>query len=174
MKNSAISEGPKDAASHGPAGGVSLGPLPTQIGFLLRLAQLAVFHDFIRSFSAVDIRPAQHSVLTLIQYNPGIRQAELSAVLGIKRANVVPLLDGLEKRKLVRRIRAESDRRSYTLHLTDKGLELMKILTRLREEHETRLRDLIGEEACGTLLELLPKLQKMSSDPVGDDLAEGE
>lgn len=153
---------------------VDLRPLPTQIGFLLRLAQLAVFQDFTRSFSAEDIRPAQHSVLTLIQNNPGIRQADLAAALSIKRANVVPLLDGLEKRKLVRRKRTENDRRSYALQLTDKGGELMKILVRLQEEHEGKVVEIIGTEGRDRLLEILPGLQKLSEGSVGDDLMEAD
>ncbi len=43
--------------------------------------------------AAADIRTAQFSVL-LLEHNPGLRQDKVSAALGIKTANFVPLLDG--------------------------------------------------------------------------------
>lgn len=153
----------------GMAATVDFGPLPTQIGYMLRLAQLAAFQDFIRTFSAVDIRPTQHAVLTIIDRNPGIKQGDIGLALNIKRTNVVPLLDSLEKRGLAKRKKAEGDRRSYALYLTDKGKNLMVILDRLREEHEQRLVSLIGPDARDTLIEVLGKMLRIS-----DGQASGE
>src|ERR1700675_4312052 len=57
---------------------VDLGPLPDLIGFMLRRAQIAVFHEVFRLFSQVDIRPAQFSVLTVIERNPGLTQSQVA------------------------------------------------------------------------------------------------
>src|SRR6516165_10099516 len=126
------SQGPHSQGPHsqGPGSGASrraidLGPLPGLSGFVLRLAQLAVFGDFIEACRRFDIRPAQYSVLTVIDYNPGINQTELSSALGIKRANLVGLIDDLECRGLVQRRRAARDRRTFGMFLTDRGGALM-------------------------------------------------
>ena len=50
---------------------VDLDGLTEHLGYLMRRAQIWVFQDFIRTLAAVDIRPAQYSVLTVINANPG-------------------------------------------------------------------------------------------------------
>ena len=72
---------------------IDLGPLPELIGYVLRRAQLAVFQDFFAAFAPFDIRPAQFSVLTIIERNPGLTQTHVAAALGIKRTNFVGLLE---------------------------------------------------------------------------------
>jgi DNA-binding MarR family transcriptional regulator len=140
---------------------VDLGPLPEMIGYALRRAQLAVFQDFIQAFAALDIRPAQYSVLVVIERNPGLSQSAIGAALGIKRSNLVPLIDALEARGLARRS-AANDRRSHALHLTDQGAALLAELTRLQRAHEQRLTALIGPEQRAGLLELLQALTQMA------------
>ena len=93
---------------------IDLGPLPELIGYVLRRAQLAVFQDFFAAFAPFDIRPAQFSVLTIIERNPGLTQTQVAEALGIKRTNFVGMLDELEKRGLAERRQAR-DKRSYAL-----------------------------------------------------------
>jgi len=81
---------------------IDLGPLPELIGYVLRRAQLAVFQDFFGAFAPFDVRPAQFSVLTIIERNPGLTQSQVAEALGIKRTNFVGMLDELEKRGLAR------------------------------------------------------------------------
>ena len=95
---------------------IDLGPLPELIGYVLRRAQLAVFQDFFAAFAPFDIRPAQFSVLTIIERNPGLTQTQVAEALGIKRTNFVGMLDELEKRGLAERRQAR-DKRSYALYL---------------------------------------------------------
>src|SRR5277367_5335571 len=77
---------------------VDLGPLPALVGYTLRRAQLAVFQDFVETMAALDVRPAQFSVLLLIERNPGVNQTQISEALGIKTANLAVMLNTLEAR----------------------------------------------------------------------------
>lgn len=157
-------ETPVDAAET-----VDMGLLGESIGFLLKRVQMAVFTDFIRTFSPADIRPAQFSVLIIIARNPGLKQSQVSAALSIKRTNFVPLLDSLEARGLVKRKLAATDRRSHALHLTAKGTALVGELTALWHEHEGRIRTLLGgDDAHAHLCGLLNRLTDMGG-PVDDD-----
>jgi DNA-binding MarR family transcriptional regulator len=137
---------------------VDLGPLPELIGFMLRRAQIAVFGEVFRLFSQVDIRPAQFSVLTVIERNPGLTQSQVSAALGIKRTNFVALLDSLEHRGLATRRPAKNDRRSHALHLTEDGKAVMRKLRQLVDIEERRLVARIGESGRAQLIELLHRL----------------
>lgn len=138
-----------------PAANIDLGMLPNIVGYMLRRAQLAAFQDFLRSYAEVDIRPAQYAVLTVIQSNPGLRQSQLSAALGIKRANLVALLDSLENRGLAKRLPVATDRRSYALHLTEAGDALMQKLQEINTAHEQRVIGKIGADGRRELLRLL-------------------
>ncbi len=134
---------------------LDLGELPLLSGYMLRRAQFAAFNDFLRFFDDLSVRPVQYAVLTVIDRNPGLKQSQVSGALGIKRANLVAILDALERRGLARREAVATDRRSYALRLTDKGTALMKELRARSEAHEKRLAATIGEDGRQKLLKLL-------------------
>ena len=141
-----------------PAAEISLGTLPSHIGFALRLAQIAVFQDFHRAVADLDLRPGQYSVLLMLRANPGIRASQVAEALGIKRTNFVPLLDGLERRHLVTRDRLERDRRAFALFLTADGAALLQRAEAAVAHHEQRLALPLGETGKPILLELLTRL----------------
>jgi len=118
---------------------IDLGPLPDLIGYVLRRAQLAVFQDFFAAFAPFDIRPAQFSVLTIIERNPGLTQTQVAEALGIKRTNFVGMLDELETRGLAERRQTARDKRSYALYLTADGAALMRKLRPVLKAHEARM-----------------------------------
>src|SRR5690242_2192559 len=77
--------------------------LDRSLGYSLRRAQMSTFAEFTRFMSSFDVRPSQFSVLILVRDNPGLRQASVSKALDIQKTNLVPLLDGLQKRGLLER-----------------------------------------------------------------------
>ena len=133
------------AAADAPA--INFGPLGERLGYVLRRAQVAVFQDFDAIFGAVDIRPVQYSVLTIIEGNPGLSQTRVSDALGIKKTNFVAMLDALEKRHLVGRAPTPGDRRTYALFLTADGKTLMRKLHKLASQHEQRIIARVGTDA---------------------------
>jgi len=137
---------------------INYGPLEKQLGYLLRRAQIAVFQDFFAVFSDFDIRPAQYSVLTVIELNPGLSQTQLCDALGIQKANFVAILDALEARGLVRRDSTPKDRRSYALFLTDTGRDFMRKLHGMAAEHERRIVNRVGIEAHHRIFGMLQAL----------------
>jgi DNA-binding MarR family transcriptional regulator len=141
-----------------PTSNLDLGPLPELTGYVLRRAQLVVFQDFFQSFAPFNISPAQFSVLTVIERNPGLTQSQVAAALGIKRTNFVGLLDTLEKRALAERRQAARDKRSYALYLTSEGVALMRKLKPVLKAHESRMVARIGEAGRDRLVELLQEI----------------
>ena len=137
---------------------VDLGPLPGLIGYVLRRAQLAVFQDFFAASAPFEIRPAQFSVLTVIERNPGLTQSQVAGALGIKRTNFVGMLDELEKRGLAERRQPARDKRSYALYLTADGAALMRRLKPVIKAHESRMVATVGEGGRETLIALLREI----------------
>lgn len=134
---------------------VDPGALTGHLGYFLRRAQVWVFQDFIRTLSAIDIRPAQYSVLTVIGANPGLSQAELADSLAIERARLVHMLDRLQRRGLIERLPSPFDRRTHALHLTKDGHKTLKRAKALAGRHEARLVEKLGDDAHRELLRVL-------------------
>ena len=141
---------------------VDRGPLARRLGYVLRRAQIAVFKDFFAAFAPFDIKPAQYSILTVIESNPRLKQTQVSDALGIKRTNFVAMIDELEARGLVRRDEAPGDRRSHALVLTRAGAALMPKLHATSAAHEQGLIDALGparhREMLGALAQLASAL----------------
>jgi DNA-binding MarR family transcriptional regulator len=134
---------------------IALDALAGHAGYAVRRFQIWIFQDFIRTLAAVDIRPTQYSVMTVIGANPGLSQMAVAKRLGIERARLVHLLDSLEHRDLVSRIRSATDRRSHALHLTARGRTALAQFRRLAAEHERHVADKIGKENRERLLQIL-------------------
>jgi DNA-binding MarR family transcriptional regulator len=147
---------------------LDLGPLPDLIGYVLRRAQLVVFQDFFNAFAQFDISPAQFSVLTVIERNPGLTQTQVAEALGIKRTNFVGMLDELERRALAERRQTARDKRSHALYLTAEGAALMRKLKPVLKAHEARMVGRIGDEGRDRLIDLLREIVGKRSANGGD------
>ena len=121
--------------------------LEMTVGYKLRRAQLAVFQDFIDTFADIRLRPAEFAVISIIAANPGQKQAAIAEMLGIKPANLVALIDGIEKRGLAERRRGDADRRTYALYLTAKGEQFVSRMYTVWHDHESRMIERLGGEA---------------------------
>ena len=94
-------------------------------------------------------------MLTVIGANPGLSQMAVAQRLGIERARLVHLLDSLEDRKLVKRVRSRTDRRSHALHLTARGQTSLRQFKLLAAEHERHVAEKIGKANREQLLRIL-------------------
>ena len=133
---------------------IELGGLTNHLGYLIRRAQLWVFQDFIRTLAVLDIKPAQYSVLTVIDANRGLSQMSLARALGIERARMTHMIDALEARGLVRREASRFDRRSHALHLTAEGRRMLGRIRELAALHEKRLAAKVGHANHKKLLRM--------------------
>ena len=134
---------------------LALGVLDGHLGYFVRRLQVWIFQNFVRTLASFDIRPAQFSVLVVIEANPGLSQADLSETLGIERARLVRLLDGLDKRGLTRREPSPTDRRSHALFLTREGQQRLKRIKALAAAHEARVEAVLGPEQRNQMLAAL-------------------
>ena len=68
----------------------------------------------------------QFGVLEALLHLGPVAQHELGRALFTSRANITTVVDNLEKRDLVRRVREPADRRYVTVHLTPEGRRLIE------------------------------------------------
>jgi DNA-binding MarR family transcriptional regulator len=141
-----------------PPSAVDYGPLESWVGFYLRLAQNASFQAFAREARGIDVSPGRFATLMLIGLNPGISQTVLSRANARDKSSLTPVLEDLERRKFIRRVRPKSDRRSYRLLLTPAGERLLKQLTACATSHDRNLDRIIGPRERERFLKTLKKL----------------
>lgn len=132
-----------------------------QIGFVLRLAQLAVFKDIFETLSPFGLRPSDFSALRVIAANPGLKQQDIGRQLGIKRPNLVGLMEELHRKNLVQRRVVRDDRRSYSLALTKDGQDLLERAEEAHKGHQARLRESLGDYDPLVFLGCLRKLSQL-------------
>ena len=133
-----------------------LGVLNERLGYFVRRLQVWVFQDFIRRLAAIDISPAQFSVLVVISANIGLSQAELAATLGIERARLVRLLHQLESPRTdaaAALLRRWPPARFAAYRAT--AARCWRRPRRWSAEHEAALQEKLGAEHYRRLLETL-------------------
>ena len=134
---------------------LSLGKLEGHLGYFVRRLQITIFKDFIKTLAPMKLRPAQYSVLLVIEANPGRSQAAIAQTLNIERARLVRMLHELEKRKWIARRAANGDGRSHSLYLAPEGDKAMTRIKTLTGEHEAEMAKLVGPRRRLLLIEML-------------------
>jgi DNA-binding MarR family transcriptional regulator len=105
-----------------------------------------------------NLRPAEYTVLTLINENPHVSPAQLAAALAVSRPYITNTIDKLEARALVTRDKNAQDRRSQYLHTTAAGRALASRATSLLIEGEREALTTLTQAEQMMLAELLHKL----------------
>ncbi|MCK6408038.1 MarR family transcriptional regulator [Thauera sp.] len=153
-----MGRGNDDAIALPPPEAITFGMLPELIGYRLRIAQVGIFRDFCVSVGEPEITPTLFGVLVLIDANPGMKQTQLADAIQLDRSSVVSVLDKLEARGLVERVRAPDNRRANALHLTRAGQQLLQALIPQVRAHEERVLSALDSAERAQLCKLLGRL----------------
>jgi DNA-binding MarR family transcriptional regulator len=121
-----------------PDRGVDAGPPRPPVSCAFLLAQIGAHAGgrFAERLAAVDLQPQHAGVLRLIGASGGLSQRRLGEMLGVFPSRTVALVDELETRGLVERRDEPADRRSYALHLTERGTQALRDIGRVAREHD--------------------------------------
>ncbi|MBA5804389.1 MULTISPECIES: MarR family winged helix-turn-helix transcriptional regulator [Rhizobium] len=138
------------------------GQLPQQledyVGYHLRRASALNMQDITNALATVGQRPSGFSVACIINEQPGITSAEICRMLGLQRANIVPLLDELSGPGYISRVDDERDKRVQRLYLTDAGYEALETWHDIVFSHEERVLANLSPSERDLLRELLAKI----------------
>jgi DNA-binding MarR family transcriptional regulator len=132
-------------------------PIADYTGNLLRAAFMRAAGLAAREFDGGD-HPRDAAVLATLQAVGPLSQQHLAKALDVNRTSMVKLIDGLEGRGLVERVRNPDDRRAYLLLPTRAGIETLAELLPRMARAEAELTERLSAAEHARLNELLRAL----------------
>jgi DNA-binding MarR family transcriptional regulator len=108
--------------------------------------------------SVLGLTPPHVGILGAIDRSEGLSQQALCERLRVMPSRLVTLVDELEQRELVERRDKPDDRRTYALHLTEKGRGTLKEIGRVAREHQDALCAALTERERQQLATLLGRI----------------
>jgi MarR family transcriptional regulator, lower aerobic nicotinate degradation pathway regulator len=93
--------------------------------FLLLAAETAIRSGFAHELTRWQLRPLQYQILVILSCVGDLQQHELRQALGISKAHLAGLIDGLRALNCVSRTRDGSGRRRYILNITPVGADVL-------------------------------------------------
>lgn len=135
------------------------------IGYLLRRSGKLITARIEKLFAKEDISFVQWAILMNLRDGLRMTAAELCQHLCHDSGALTRVIDGMEKRGLVRRKRSTKDRRRVALELTNEGRKVTEIfLSRVVKLYNGLLSDFTVEEA-DILISLLSRLVSILAEP---------
>jgi DNA-binding MarR family transcriptional regulator len=114
-------------------------PKSPPLAFLLAQVGAHAAARFAERLAPLGLVPAHAGILRLLQASAGLSQQQLGGRLNIHPSRLVAIIDELEARQLIERRVNPADRRTYALHLSTTGKEILKELGRVGREHSESL-----------------------------------
>jgi DNA-binding MarR family transcriptional regulator len=113
-----------------------------------------------------DLGLSHAEVNSLAQLEPGAVRtvAELQAATGQRASTLTGVLDRLERRGLVERRLNPRDRRSFTVTLTDAGVEAAKRVGQTFHDMEERVLRAVSQRSANGFFDVLHAFDELSAD----------
>jgi len=103
-------------------------PQEQSTGFVMRRAHKVLHHELKQVLAFSGVSQGQWYFLRALWEEDGLSQRELSARVDAMESTTVVALNGLEKSKLIYRIRDTVDRRKVRVHLTESARRMREKL----------------------------------------------
>ncbi len=128
------------------------------VAFLLAQVGAHAGARFAERIAPLDLRPQHAGALRIVGLSAGLSQRALAERLGVLPSRLVLLVDELEARGLVERRDDPADRRSYAVHLTERGRTALRALGAAAREHQEDLLAALAGPEREQLGELLRRI----------------
>ena len=133
-------------------------PRPASAAFLLAQVGSHAAHKFAERLARLRLLPPHAGILGILRKTGGMSQQALAEVLQMHPSGLVAIIDELEERGLVRRQDSREDRRTYELHLTDKGQVALRDVARIAQEHNDSLCAVLSQHEREQLTDFLQRI----------------
>ncbi len=133
-------------------------------GFLMRRCSqisVAILHE---STAAYDLTVTEWAILWALEASSGIDQTGLSNWLAVDRSSIARLVDGLEKRSLLKRATSAQDKRIKCMYATKKGTKVFKKARNSVELAQKQIMEPLSKAEANTFIELLHKLVNSNNE----------
>ncbi len=138
--------------------GVDYGVLDALLGYAVRRAQIRITQAFDARLSDAGMTTQRFSALVLIARNPGRKQAELAAIMGIARSGALAIVESLDAQGLVERRPSPDDGRAQALYLTALGERSLPGITAAVVAHDRDIAASLSHDEAALLKSLLEKI----------------
>jgi DNA-binding MarR family transcriptional regulator len=133
---------------------------PKRAGLAFTLAQLGAHgsKQFADRLAVLNLTPSQARFLRGMADASGLSQREVADKLGMHTSQLVAIVDEMESLGLVVREANAGDRRTYALHITPKGKEMLAKILAISRQHNEALLAALNDDERGTLADLLGRI----------------
>lgn len=122
-------------------------PLSENVGYLLNRSAQILRERLADALTPLSLSFQEYVVLRMVEMEVSETQQGVGRRTGIDRTSMVDIVDRLEERELVDRVKDEKDRRRLKLLLTPRGRKTLAHAKRIAEkEHKAFLEPLSQEE----------------------------
>lgn len=130
-------------------------------GYKIRNVSLLLVNKINQNFvkEGFDITAEQLKVLVVLWEEDGKTQNELGESVGKFKTSVTKLVDGLEKRNLIKRLPHPTDRRSNMIYLTEVGKNIKKQLIPIIDKTLEQAHKNISKEHLITFHKVLDEIK---------------
>lgn len=143
---------------------------PTYARLAVQLGEI-VMSQAEATLAPVGLTPREYDALLCVSESPDMSQLELSKKLGLYAPRMVPLIDGLESRKLLERTVSSKDRRRNVIRLTEGGRVLLENANQLVAQLQQRLFGDITDRERKRFQKLVERLAAL---PCPDETHQGD
>lgn len=121
-----------------------------------------LFRNVFKNILRPDKTPvSEFEILMIISENEGLKVGELSDIMSITRPNLTPLVDILEQKELIKRVRDKSDKRITRLYITKKGKAQMNKNIELIEARFSEIKANYKDEDLAKIKELCEAIKNI-------------
>lgn len=133
-----------------------------KIGKILKIVSNYMDKDMNNCLSDYNITRSQMGILIYIQVaeckNIEANQVDIEKEFNLKNPTVTGLINRLEEKGYIKRVRSDKDKRYNKLELTESGREILNKGKRKAEENEEKLLKILTEDEMRELKRILTKI----------------
>ncbi|MGE0673421.1 MAG: MarR family winged helix-turn-helix transcriptional regulator [Methylibium sp.] len=131
------------------------------VGYAATRASVTLKKALARHLGPLDLKAVEYSILVIVADNRDVNHKQLCQALDLSAPNLAVIVDRLEQRGLVQRVRGHADRRETFVHLTPAGRALYERATKIAATMEREVTRVLTEAERLLLIELLHKLVRL-------------
>ena len=133
-----------------------------KIGKILKIVSNYMDKDMNNCLSDYNITRSQMGILIYIQVaeckNIEANQVDIEKEFNLKNPTVTGLINRLEEKGYIKRVRSDKDKRYNKLELTESGREILNKGKRKAQENEEKLLKILTEDEIKELKRILTKI----------------
>lgn len=131
------------------------------LGYLLSKAHQSMKNRFVSMLKSnhLDITVEQWAVLNIVCALPGVSQSDIARMTQTDKANVMRMIDLMEKKEFVERLADQADRRVHRIHATPRGEEMLNAVIPVAREANRQSEAGLSPQECELLKEMLRRIR---------------